>query len=294
MPPASPFTAPPRVTRAIALAEQHCPLCGADCGWYHGTWPLWRALGIASTPVLHAAFYEEAIAEHLNAGGGMDVLVTGAADPAMLATITGAFAARGRRPRLTVLDRCGTPLVLARDWAAVADVELHTQRRNVLDAGGIGPFDLVCTHAFLGYFSPPARARLAIAWRSFLRPGGRLLTLNRLRPDAPYAPIGFSHEEARRFVERARSEATARHWDAQDTARRARVWTEHFRQWPVHTLEEVVTVLRAADFGVTTRAVQNDTGTTRGLSGPGTPGGARFAGFVGLAGCRGVGARGQS
>src|SRR3546814_10086578 len=52
----------------------------------------------------------------------------------------------------------------------------------VLDYDGGARFDVVCTHCFLGYFTPEQRPALMAKWFSLLRPGGRVLTVNPIRP----------------------------------------------------------------------------------------------------------------
>lgn len=262
---------------AAAIADATC----SGCGWYHGAWPLWRLLGMASAPTVHEAFYAEHVARHVAGGGGADVLVSGAADQGMVATVARAFAAVGVTPRITVLDRCATPLRLAEAWAGPAGVPVRTVRVDVLDLAEIAAFDLVCTHAFLGYFDPAQRRRLATRWRAALRPGGRLVTLNRLRPTAPTDPVGFTADEAAAFVARARAAAPRVGWDPEDAVARALAWTERFRMYALREAEDVTGPLQAAGFAVEVVAIDSGEASRTAPVGPGTPGHASFLGFVG-------------
>jgi len=262
--------------RAAALADETC----ATCGWYHGAWPLWRHLGMATAPTVHEGFYAARIAEHLAEGGGADVLVSGAADQGMVATVARAFAAAGIAPRITVLDRCATPLALGAEWAARADLPVSVLHVDVLDLDRVGAFDLVCTHAFLGYFDPDQRRALATRWHAALRPGGRLVTLNRLRPGATADPVGFTESEAATFIERARAEALRVGWPTDDAVARAIAWTSRFRMHPLRSPADVTGPFEAVGFDVRPIPVDSGDAARKAPSGPGSPGNASFLGIV--------------
>ncbi len=264
-----------RARLAAAWATDGCARTG--CGWYHGTWPLWRALGLASAPDVHEVFYREALLDHLDAGGGDRVLVTGAADPEMLATTLRAFRARGRTPRLEALDRCATPLALAAAWAHHEGVPLRTHQVDALVHATDARFDLVLTHAFLGYFDPAGRAALAARWRDWLAPDGRLITLNRLRPDAPDARVGFTAAQAAAFVARARTEAEGR-WDVDDAVARAEVWTRNLDAWPLRDADTLRALLEGAGLSATLHTIPPAPGAPP--AGPGSPGQATYVGVV--------------
>src|SRR5690606_40335193 len=112
--------APARVqllAHCAALARELAPrLCGdgtESCAWYHGFWPYMRLLDYGSSPELHKGFYLEGLAP-LAAGGEPRILISGAADFAMLEVAREAFAGGRARPEFTVIDRCETPLALCR------------------------------------------------------------------------------------------------------------------------------------------------------------------------------------
>src|SRR3546814_6710778 len=63
-------------------------------------------------------------------------------------------------------------------------------------------FDAIVTHSFLGSFPAEARPVLARRWFALLRPGGRLLTINRVRGRDAAAAVPFSAPEAKAFVAR--------------------------------------------------------------------------------------------
>ena len=168
---------------AARLARDEAPsLCRADaaggtCAWHHGLWPTLRLLGLVTEPALHGEFLRGALAAV--AGKAPRVLLSGAADHALLAQVLAAFASRTLR--ITVLDICETPLLLNRWYAGRAGVAIETCRSDILDYAAPRAFDAICTHAFLGNFDA-ARARAFAA-------GSRLAHLW-LVPNPPYHPEG--------------------------------------------------------------------------------------------------------
>lgn len=228
--------------------------CG-DCAWYHGTWPTWRALGLGSTPRWHAHFYREAAA---GVPSGARVLITGAADAEMVDVVAAAF----DRPEITVLDRCPTPLARVGDRAETVAVDVLEYRAP--------PFDAICTHAFLGYFPPAERPRLAAAWHRLLRPGGRLMTVNRLREETGL--VRFRPAEAEAFVASVRAGAAAIGEDPDRLAALARRYTGRFASWPVRAGE--IPPLLSAFASV---EVRHEARTRPGPGGPAAPGDAVYA-----------------
>src|SRR6185503_18777380 len=69
-----------------------------------------------------------------------------------------------RYPQVTVLDVCGTSVELNRWYAERAGAAVATVCSNVLTFAPAAPFDLICTHSFIGQFDPESRARLARNW----------------------------------------------------------------------------------------------------------------------------------
>lgn len=216
---------PSRWSEVRALATARC----GDCGWYHGTWPLLRALGLGSSPHDHVAAY----ARGLEGLAPRRVLVTGAADPAMLEVV---IAVVGDVVEEVILvDRCATPLALGQAWAQRAGVALRTVERDARTLHDLGPVDAVVTHAFLGYFDAPGRRDLLAAWAGALRPGGRVVTVNRLRPGAPDHPVRASEAETEALVARVVAGAREAGLDVVAAAAAARAWAERMVTWPLQS-----------------------------------------------------------
>jgi len=268
---------------ARRIAAERCAGSGADCAWYHAAWPVWRLLGVGSGPAIHGAFFRRAAAT-LSLPPHPRVLISGTADQGMLMVALDAFRRAGLEPAFTVLDRCDTPLALCRVHAERLGLPIDTVPRDIRDYEPEEPFDVVCTHAFVGYFSPPERPALARAWRSQLRAGGHLLTVNRLRPDAPRHPIGFSPAQAASFVATVleRAAVLLPDEDLDHLASLARTYTARIAFHPVHQARDLSDPLGEAGFEVRlhTEPLPPRPG---GPTGPTTPGDAVYALVVAVA-----------
>lgn len=188
---------------------RHLNPSGHSCAAYHGIWGILRLLGITSAQFPDAAFYRDAMLPAIRRGARR-VLVSGCADYAMPATVLSIFAGEGVRPELTVVDVCETPLRLSQWYARRLGATLDVAVANILDFRPAAPrFDIVCTNAFLGFFSPQERPMLAARWYELLTPGGIAVLVNRVRPDSP-ALERFSEAQARAFGDRVLRQAEVR------------------------------------------------------------------------------------
>jgi SAM-dependent methyltransferase len=122
------------------------------------------------------------------------VLVSGTADYGMLAHLHHAYGQSTLDA--TVVDLCATPLFL-NDWYANRTGRVvRTVQHDMLGFASEAPFDLIATHNFLGRFDATARRRLVTRWHRLLRPGGVVVTTQRVRPGARQAFTSYSAEEA--------------------------------------------------------------------------------------------------
>ncbi len=154
-------------------------LCARDlhshetCAWYHGFWPYLRALGIVTTPETHLAFYAETFCRFAREKGCRRILISGSADFNMLEQVHGAFDAAGVTPEIVFVDRCPTSAALGNWYAERTGRIIETHASDIL-AFDAAPFDIICTHSFMGYFDDDARRKLAAKWASLLRDGGKV------------------------------------------------------------------------------------------------------------------------
>ncbi len=175
------------------------PETGERCSWYHGLWQDLRVIGLAASPERQAEFFLRSFAELAKRNSHQRVLISGAADFSILACVLWACAKNGVQAEVTVVDRCDTPLFLNKWYAERAGCEIATVMSDILDYQPSAPFDMICSHSFLGQFPHPKRPQLVEKWSQLLAPGGAVLVVNRLRPDLGPKEVRFSPEEARAF-----------------------------------------------------------------------------------------------
>jgi len=237
---------------AAALAHELAPqLCrkkagGDSCAWLHAFWPSLRLANLAATPDRHAAFYGAAFAA-LDARSPR-VLVSGAADHGMLACVLEALP----RAHATVIDSCETPLHLNRWYAQRLGTKVETHRSSVIDYAPSNGFDVICSHSFFGQFSREERPRLLAAWRRLLRPGGKVITANPLRPFGADEPNQFTPQQKSAFYDHmaaAAPELARLLQTAEEEVRRlADSYTRARYGYPVRSADELAELFDGAGF----------------------------------------------
>ena len=239
--------------RAHALALEHCPHNSrGDCSWYHGVWQYFRALGVAKTAGGSSAYFDQVLRSLAAAGGVRRVLISGAADDAMSLVVLGAFLAMDRPLELTMVDLCETPLALARWSAEQLGASVTTHQADILAFDPAEKFDVVMTNSFLGEFDLAGRIQLFARWSTLVRPAGKLLFTNRLRPGSGHARLGFTDDEVEAFcaaVHRAAERDKAiLGLEPAIVAQWARIYAGRQGSHPVRSVDEVVELLRSSGF----------------------------------------------
>jgi SAM-dependent methyltransferase len=272
---------------ARELAGRLCqrdPETGENCSWYHGLWQYLRLLRLVATPEHHADFYRDALDSVANDSSAPRLLIAGAADYSMLAHVLALCSERKLEPELVVTDLCETPLMLNRWYADRAGRPISTHRCDILQYPDAPPFDAVCTHSFLGRFSPVERQELVKKWRQLLRPGGRVITVKRIRPGGGSAITGFTQAQARAFQSRVLAAATALRGTLEvDPARLADdagIYARRNRTWPIQSQEEIRALFEHAGFKVERLSCAPLIGRSRGAGGPTELGDAAYAQIV--------------
>jgi SAM-dependent methyltransferase len=173
-----------------------------DCAWYHGSWQILRLLGVFNSIKSDDDFFLSQLDAAI-AGGARRFLVSGAADYALLARIAVVAASRSVTPKITVVDRCETPLQLNRWYADRVGLDIDTLCADILEYRAPSRFDVTCTHSFMCFFDTDVRKKLVANWWDCLAPGGAVLTAQRVRPDDKNPHIGYSSEQVAELGERA-------------------------------------------------------------------------------------------
>jgi len=269
---------------AWRVAPQLCrndPATGESCAWNHGFWQMLRIMGLITTPVHHRKFFAGALVAA--AGGARPrILISGTADYSMLAHLLAAYRAAGVAPEVTVADLCETPLHLNRWYAGRLGVAIESACCNVLEYESARPYDVICTHSFLGQFAPSQRQQLIGRWRELLRPGGTLLTVNRLRPQGGDAWVGFNLEQRTAFRKSVLAKARALRGIIEITRDQiAQCADEYARRqgaYPVHSREELAELFAQGGLPIEKLTVAAVAGHARArITGPTTPGSAEYA-----------------
>jgi SAM-dependent methyltransferase len=211
------FDEPLAISAPLALAAakrlcRHAPLLGQSCLSFHGTWQYRRLFGLLtsiSNDQQHG-FFHDALGALAVAGRHARVLITGAADYAMMALVLRAYRDRKAKLDLTVLDCCETPLFLNRWYAERASHPLELSACDILEFESPRPFDVICAHSFVNQFPPTSRPELIAKWRQLLRPGGKLVMINRIWPAAEEGPFSAKPERVKVF--RAKMLRAAERW----------------------------------------------------------------------------------
>lgn len=118
-----------------------------------------------------------AIAKH-SVDSRRDILIAGAADTGLLAMA--ARATSDHAARITVLDRCGTPLELCRRFSRRWSLPIKTLRVDLQEAAPAkAAFDVVFGHLILQFIPIERRPFVMARLRGLLRPDGRLILVFR-------------------------------------------------------------------------------------------------------------------
>jgi 2-polyprenyl-3-methyl-5-hydroxy-6-metoxy-1,4-benzoquinol methylase len=235
------------------------PLSGESCAWNHGIWQYLRLLGVAGDPAEQADFFRASFDRIPARRRPLRVLISGTADYGMLAQVVRAFGARSLEPEITVVDLCETPLALNRWYAQREGKKIETWCGDVREFQPELLFDVVCTHFLLGRFAPGERIAVIEKWKSLLRPGGLVVTANRLRPSGGAAPSRYSAERVLEFgdtvTRRAQALATALDIGAELLGREALDYASRYQSWPVRSGEEIRDLFAHAGLAVETLTV---------------------------------------
>ena len=193
---------------AWAIAPRLCPgdpQSPSACVWYHRVWQYLRLLGVITSIRTNSAFltrtFDGLALSHPR------VLVSGSADYAMLAHLWHAYA--GRPLDVTVVDLCPTALYLNEWYAGRLGFRLSTVHSDALEHMTNRPYDLVCTHNFVGRFDAAARRQLLARWAMLLRPGGVIVTTQRIRPNHPGQKQAYTADGASELSARVVAAASA-------------------------------------------------------------------------------------
>jgi len=261
---------------AFAWAARHC---ASTCRWHHGIWQYLRILGLVSSAARHREFFESVFTPLAGDGGYRRVLVSGAADYGMLDVVMRAYGAAALE--LSALDVCPTPMKTCQWYAAQQGISVTTAVGDILAFEAAAPFDIVCSHSFLQFFTPAARTDLMARWHRLLRPGGKVVTVSRIAGAGETAD-GFGAAKGAQFHARVLQEAErsrARLGIAPDIlADHAAHYIAGAARHRLSSLDEAERLFRAGGFALDILQLKHRDGTVGAAeSGPGVAQNAAYA-----------------
>jgi hypothetical protein len=267
----------------LQYAQQHCCKGDLDCSWYHGNWHLLKALGVVSTSAVHSESIGRLL--KLAVAGTVEpkILLSGSTDETLIRLVHDTCSALGIREKLYAVDICATPLAFMQAYAEQNGIELVTVHTDILEFETGEKFDVILTHAFMGYFDVTQRPLLTRQWRQLLSDEGRIVTIQRVRPVSSLLPVTFTAEQSSRFVAAAVEAVNAMDaGDMPDVATVREAATDFANNFSIHpitsrsALESLFT-----EAGLTFQTLEyHSLGKIGELSGPSVPSDAEFAHII--------------
>jgi len=151
---------------AYQISDRLCD----HCRNFHSLWPYLRLAkasgGDVGEPLIASTL------KQLVLKGNRSILVAGCADTGLLAVVAAA-AAPGTK--ITLLDRCRTPLELCRRFAQRRSLSIETIHCDLMNFSADSSYDIVFAHALLQFIPSEFRIDVVSRIRRSLRPDGRLL-----------------------------------------------------------------------------------------------------------------------
>jgi hypothetical protein len=138
---------------------------------------------LVASPTQDLPFWREALSRITRPDAAPPrILISGASDFGICEVVRAALPGELSAAALTVVDRCNTPLLINRWYAEQVGVGIETIQADILEFTPPAPYDVICAHAFIDQLPSAQWRQLVGCWRDLLRPGGMVITLNRLQP----------------------------------------------------------------------------------------------------------------
>jgi phospholipid N-methyltransferase len=264
------------------FALQHCNKGKRDCCWYHGSWHLLKSLGVVSTSAVHEHSIIALLKKALSGNIAPRILLTGSTDETLVRLVHQACLSPGINETIYAVDICATPLAFMQAYADENRIELTTCHSDILAFETEQKFDVILTHAFMGYFDDSQRPVLINKWRQLLADQGKIITIQRIRPAGSPAIVTFSEQQASQFVTTAIEAAKHSALDAseRDTVKKAASdFAEKFVNYAITDKTALESLF--ADAGLSFHFLEYCHLEKKGdLSGPSVPSDAEFAHII--------------
>ena len=176
--------------RVSELAPDHC----VGCADYHIRSATQRCFGLAKgiahdRPHIIQLFTKIIADKAASSDTNIAIVIPGSADTGILATCAHAAAKLGTsildRCRFIVLDRCPTPLLLCREFAAQHRISLETRQIDLQTTIHRFYADLIVVHSLFRFIHRTNQVQLLNMLGDWLVPGGRIILSTSLRTGEP-------------------------------------------------------------------------------------------------------------
>ena len=153
--------------RGMELGRIHCTCPGR----YHWLYGAMRASGVVASLKSEEARLASLLAPLLR--DGACIMIGGSADPGLFCAV--GRISGSRAADITIIDRCGAPLELIREFAQAKALRCRTLNSDLLALDGHEQWDLIFVHYTLNFVEPRLRRRFFEALASALAPKGVLV-----------------------------------------------------------------------------------------------------------------------
>lgn len=255
--------------------------CNVTCQTYHKVRPLLRCLGLSAEPADQADFFKSSFTAAIQSGA-RDILICGSSDTAMPEMVLAIADAMSVPVQLHLLDICKTPGQLALKHCQSTPSNLRVETANILNWTTALRFDAIVTHSLLGQFSPDMRPALFAKWHQLLRPGGQVITVNRIRPQSKVrsynsdTAMALADETVRRYE----SGNPGGGIGSDELHRAVMDYCRDRRSYPVESVGQVSGLCTEAGLEIRMLEARKSTPRSAGLSGPAMPDGGTYCHLV--------------
>ena len=194
--------------RKINLNREKCIASNTSCDWYHPTWKIFKTLNIVSTSIEHKKRYLLCL-QHLQKTisplkkNNLNILISGSTDESLLKILYCHYGLTIKTLNIFILDQCNLALEYSQSFAKKNGFEVNLIKSDILKLQEYrNKFDIIFSHAFLGYFTNSEKNKVVAKWNELLKPNGFIITIQRLRPGVSNTIMSFSDYEKSVFLEK--------------------------------------------------------------------------------------------
>jgi len=201
------------------------------------------------------------------------ILISGSTDESMLDIVYSCPTLHGKNLSVDAVDKCHTPLERMSRYAKTKGIKLGVYCEDILDFDKGHSYDIIVTHAFMGYFDTVKRRLLVKRWRSLLLSGGHLITIQRIRDVTSPERVSFTPSQASNFVAHAISAAakTDPSMASDDVRDVAKGFVENFYSYPITSIHDFKDLFISSGFSISKLSLEKFQAPELQLSGPSVP-----------------------